>query len=118
MSKSLSEFADILDKAANHIDAVGWFQGALYNDFADPAKPLVTCQVCAIGAINMALHGTPQFPLTVPQGEPGAHEVADLMRSRIDGAEVSEWNDAEGRTQAEVTALMRETAAELRGGAA
>ncbi|MGW0837092.1 DUF6197 family protein [Streptomyces prunicolor] len=118
MSKSLPEFADILDKAADHIDTVGWFQGSLYNDFTDPDKPLAACQVCALGAINMALHGTPQFPLRGHEIRYEAHEVAELLKSRIGDDELAEWNDAEGRTQAEVTALMRETAAELRGGAA
>lgn len=114
MSRPLPEFADILDKAADHIDTVGWHQGRLYDD---AYTPLTACPVCAMGAINTALFGTPKFPLDMRRADCETYEVADLLRPRIGNAELAEWNDEEGRTQDEVTALMRETAAELRGGA-
>lgn len=115
MSRTLPEFADILDRAADHIDTVGWYQGRLYDD---AYTPLTACPVCAMGAINTALYGTPQFPAHLRRGSYGTYEVAELLRPRIGNAELAEWNDVPERTQAEVTALMRETAAELRGGAA
>lgn len=115
MSADLTAIADILDKAADHIDTVGWWQGSLYED---AYTPVTACPVCAMGAINMALHGTPKFPLEVRRCDYETYRVADFLRPRMGGSELAEWNDAEGRTQAEVTALMRETAAELRGGAA
>jgi hypothetical protein len=121
MSPSPSEIADVLDRAATHIDTVGWIQGDLYDSFTNPLKPLTQCRVCAIGALNMALHGTPQFqlPHDVKPDELTAHDVADAyLRSRIGGGELAEWNDTPGRAQGEVTALLRETAADLRGGAA
>lgn len=115
MNKAPSEIADILDKAADHIDKVGLFQGDLYDSYADPDKPVTECRVCAIGALNVALHGTPCFPLD--RHETTAHDVADYVREQINGIELAEWNDAEGRTQGEVTALFRQAAAGLRGGA-
>lgn len=115
MSKTLPELADVLDKAADHIDTVGWWQGSLYED---ASRPVTACPVCAMGAINMALYGTPQFPLQARRENYETYLVADLLRPRIGYSELADWNDVEGRTQAEVTALMRETATELRGGAA
>lgn len=115
MNKTRPELADVLDKAADHIDTVGWWQGSLYND---TYKPVTARPVCAMGAINMALYGTPQFPPLARRENYETYQVADLLKPRIGNSELSDWNDAEGRTQAEVTALMRETAAELRRGAA
>lgn len=117
MSANLPQIAAALDAAADHIDKVGWFQGDLYDDYTNPLRPLTECRVCAIGALNVALYGTPRFPAAVDRGALTAHDVADFLRSRHGGGELAEWNDAEGRTQAEVTGLLRATAAELRGGA-
>jgi hypothetical protein len=106
-----AEIADILDKAADHIETVGWFQGGLYDMYRDPAKPPTECRVCAMGAINVALHGSPLFP---PYGD-DAHDIAEYVERRLGAdAEMATWNDMPGRTQDEVTAVFRETAAELR----
>ncbi|KAB1146754.1 hypothetical protein F7R91_14335 [Streptomyces luteolifulvus] len=113
-----AEIADALDRAADHIDTVGWLQGDLYDDYAQHGKPLAECRVCAMGALNMALHGTPMFPLNLQPDELTAHDVAALVEQRIAGSELADWNDSRGRTQAEVTALLRETAADLRNGGA
>lgn len=119
MSENLTEIADILDRAADHIDTVGWLQGSLYGKH-EPTQPLTECRVCAIGALNMALYGSPSFALRDPApDEVTAHDVAEYLQgSRTTGLELAEWNDTEGRTQNQVTALLRETAAELRGAAA
>lgn len=117
MDKTRSEIADILDRAAAHIELVGWVQGVLYDDFTDPGVPLTECRVCAIGAINVALYGSPRFPMGADLDELMAHDVADFVRPNIDGAELADWNDFHAQSKDEVTALLRTTAAELRSGA-
>jgi hypothetical protein len=120
MSENLTVIADILDRAADHIDTVGWHQGEVYDPYQRPDKPTSECRVCALGAINVALHGSPQFPLgPKAEGALDAHGVAAYVERRLDyDDELATWNDMEGRTQDEVTAALREAAAELRGGAA
>lgn len=114
-----AEIAAILDKAADHIDKVGLFQGELYEGrYSTSATSLTECRVCAIGALNVALHGTPHFGLDLAANEVTAHDVADFyLRDRIGGVELAEWNDMPGRTQGDVTGLFRKAAADLRGGA-
>jgi hypothetical protein len=116
MSANLVAIADVLDLAAGHIDKFGWIQGDLWDVVAEREKPPSECPVCAMGALNMALHGTPRFPEVRP-GDLAAHDVADYLERRLDGTELADWNDAPERTRDEVTRLFRETAAELRGGA-
>jgi hypothetical protein len=119
MSANLTAVADILDKAANHIDTVGWHQGELYDRY-QAIESASECRVCMLGAINVALHGDPKFPIGRKiAGETDAHDVAAYIERRLAvDDDMATWNDAEGRTQAEVTAALRETAAELRGGGA
>lgn len=111
-----SEIAAILDRAADHIDAVGWWRGELYDHRQAATRPLLQCSVCAIGAINVALHGEPTFKMRLA-GEDvlDAHSVAAFVEQRLKvDDEIATWNDRPGRTQGEVTAALRETAAELR----
>ncbi|MFF2852600.1 hypothetical protein ACFVT5_40865 [Streptomyces sp. NPDC058001] len=116
MTDSL-KIAEILDRAADHIESVGWFQGELYDRYTDPSRPLAACRVCALGAINVALHGSPQFPVGRTLGGVDAHEVAEYVERGFENTELASWNDESGRTQDDVTAAFRGTAAELRGGA-
>ncbi|MEE6264968.1 MULTISPECIES: DUF6197 family protein [Streptomyces] len=105
----------ILDRAADHIDRVGWHQGSLY-DSTQSDEAVIDCRVCAIGAINVALHSTPNFPDV--QAEADAHDIAAAVEEFLglssEGADLPDWNDADGRTQAEVTAALRDTADSLR----
>ncbi len=113
---TITEIADILDRAADHIDTVGWYRGSLYDGEQSLGTPLARCRVCALGAINVAIHGSPVFPIGRAGEGIGAHDVAGYVdRRRTDGAELADWNDDVARTQAEVTAALRDTAAELRG---
>ena len=108
------EIADALDRAADHIETVGWLQGDLYDDYTDRGQPLTKCRVCAMGALNVALHGTPLFPLGLQDDDLTAHEVAEYVERSLNGVELADWNDAADRTQDDVTTLLRRTAAELR----
>ncbi|NUQ95330.1 MAG: hypothetical protein HOY79_01770 [Streptomyces sp.] len=116
MSENLAVIADVLDRAADHIDKFGWMQGDLWDLRADARLLPSQCPVCAFGSLNMALHGTPRFPELRP-GDLSSHDVADYVERRLGGVELADWNDDPHRTQAEVTALFRETASQLRGGA-
>ena len=117
MSESLAVIADFYDRAADHIDKVGWLQNELWDVSLEAARPPSECPVCAWGALNVALHGTPRFRVDYRLGELTVHDVARYVEERLRGVELADWNDVPERTQAEVTGLFRETARELRGGA-
>jgi hypothetical protein len=113
-----AEIADVLDKAADHIDAVGWHQGRLYDDAqADAGTPVDRCRVCLLGAVYAALQdGNPRAGVTAPRELTLAIAAEDAMENHLDGP-VIDWNDSRERTQAEVTAALRATAANLRSAA-
>ena len=75
------DIPSVLDRAADHIDRVGWHQGTLYDN---SELSLANCPVCALGAINVALHGEPTF---TDEG-PDAHDVADAVLDQIGRAHV------------------------------
>ena len=105
----------VLDQAADHIGRVGWHQGDLY-DPTQSDKALIDCRVCAVGAINVALHGTPDFPNV--DGEASAQEITTVIEDFLglagEGEDLPGWNDALGRTQAGVTSALRDAADFLR----
>lgn len=115
-----TQLADVLDKAATVIETNGWHRGYLYDDEqADEGTPLNSCRVCAIGAINTAVHGTPRFPTA--RGKSDTHEIAAAVERWLSldaGRELAEWNDDLTRTQDDVVRAFRDTAAELRAGEA
>jgi hypothetical protein len=83
--------AEVLEAAANLIDEYGWGQG--WHE----RSPLVG--LCALGAISMV---------------EGCHGgAAEILHATV-GGHVHHWNDAPGRTAADVTSTMRATAAVLR----
>lgn len=88
--------ADRLDLAAAEIDARGWRQGAGGGR-----------TVCARDAYVIAIQG---------DGERTGYGLTALsLHLGLRATEsIPDWNDANGRTQAEVTAAMRDTARDLR----
>jgi hypothetical protein len=94
----VSAFADKLREARTLIER-GWTQGVSARDCngnpIDPAEPHAA-SFCTVGAISRA------FDFDYDESCP-AH---DLMARVVDGAWVDKWNDAPGRTQAEVLAAF------------
>lgn len=119
-----AQAAKDLRASAEHIGYVGWTQGRLVD--SSKAVDENECPVCALGSINWAAHGNPQgFPAPGPDGNPDldAWEAADV---RFDMAEmalalqvgapsysIALWNDAPGRSKAEVVSAMLAAAAAL-----
>ena len=102
--------ADICDKAADIIAANGHCRSYLYDTKqAAGGTPLTECRVDLIGAINIALYGTPRYTGT---GLGAAAEQALL--ERIPGPSIVTWNDTKGRTKHDAIALLRDTATALR----
>lgn len=96
------EIADILDKAADLIEPEGrWIQGE-YHDHRDG----ISCW-CAMGAVARVMQ----------ENEADAEYLLDRQASLIGftSMDLEEFNDAEGRAQAEVVAKLREAAAKARG---
>jgi hypothetical protein len=86
--------SEVLDRAADYIDKHGWCQGTGEDDGA----------VCAAEAIGIA-------------GDYRSDDLAYLVEKLIpdnasgpDWIWLYQWNDMPGRTQEEVTSLLRNTA--------
>lgn len=104
--------AEVLEAAASLIEPEGaWTQGAYYRDangreiYADRRE--AAC-FCALGAIRIAGDYD-------ASGLPDLNPAAQVLEGVLDtGVGIHEWNDAPGRTQAEVVAKLREAAAVAR----
>ncbi len=104
-----NDVAETLDKARALIEK-GWTQGASARGKSkrqvELNSPSAVC-FCASGAINRA---APRFG--------GVYAAASEALKRAIGQRfIVAWNDAEGRTQAEVIQAFKEAAALARAGA-
>jgi hypothetical protein len=92
--------AEIIDKAADHIDRHGWFG-------CEGRAPGSYCIATAINAIERGGNECVAFVAM----------ARALGGKNVDGArvfDITRWNDAPGRTKAEATSAMRAVAATLR----
>lgn len=91
--------AEVCDAAADAIDRVGWCQGVMVDGLG---------RMCAAGAVREVARSTPEYRLTLDAlvaqlgARPGHHD------------RLAAYNDAAGRRQREVVALLRRTAGSLR----
>lgn len=93
--------ADYLNKAADILNLRGWIQGRVQNEAGD---------VCAIGALcHVAAVDDQPLPTVAFDS---TEIIAQGVFYRVAGVNISVYNDAEGRTKAEVQAKMRWVAAE------
>ena len=102
----MTTIRDILNRAAELVEH-GWTQGAY--EFTENSKTYY----CLVGAIGRA-----QEIFSVPGRQEAYKAIGDRLRKdhglpKLDP--ISRWNDAPGRTQAEVVALLREVASECQG---
>ncbi len=106
--------ADDLDKAADVITERGWCQG-------EPQD--ASGQLCAIGAINIAVLGRASVVADgvaydgyakLDSSQRGALVAHEMLRATIE-TEIVSWNDDEGRTKGEVVAALRAAAKKARG---
>jgi len=104
------EKADVCDKAAQVIETNGHCRRYLYDTKqAAGGTKLADCRVDIIGAINIAIGGTPRYAGT------GLGAVVErALLQRIPEACITDWNDTKGRTKADAITLLRDTAAALR----
>ncbi|KAB1146763.1 hypothetical protein F7R91_14380 [Streptomyces luteolifulvus] len=110
-----AEIALTLDAAADHIESVGYCKKYLYSvRQAENGLPLDKCEVDIIGAINVAVHGTPRHV----GGDPLTWAAEKALNASIDAPSVAAWCDYRGNGKAKAIALLRDTAASLRGEAA
>lgn len=100
--------AEILVQAADLIEERGWNQGDYVNDCGG---------LCTFGALYIAVGLTPAFIRTDEADQRAlaaltvVDEAAQALRQHV-GRDVgiSEWNDAPGRTKAEVVTALRAAA--------
>lgn len=107
--------ANVLEKAAVHLERVGHHKGYLYDEKQAKGTALESCRVCAVGSILAAAYGKPRYP--------AADDRADATDTAIDAMEltvgqpVPVWNDEPARTQDDVITALKATAASLRDAA-
>jgi hypothetical protein len=105
-----TEIADVLDKARAHIVRVGFCKKYLYNTRQNRnGLPLDRCEVDVIGAINVAIHGTPLHPVT-----PLNAAVEKAIEARIDAPSLATWCDYKGNGKQQALDLLRDSADRLR----
>jgi hypothetical protein len=106
--------AKVLRSAASYLERYGWIQGAYYYD---ATAATFTPAACMVGAIGMVCYGGPVEAPAQHFDDPGYldFEEAVLHLDRYllvaDGTEAYEFNDAKGRTAAEVIDALRKAAA-------
>lgn len=106
---------ELLDKAADYIDTHGWNQGGYEN--------YETGEVCAAGAICKAFESS--YAVTTNLDEELVQSAFEAVDNQLEGfsklpyplkhQNIASYNDTPGRTQGEVTDLLRTTAKKLRG---
>ena len=108
-----ADIADVLDRAADHIDRVGWTQGDWCE--ATPGLRPEESPVDADSALAVAVGAAPFTPGSglTPAQAVAYHAAMNALHRHIRGGLIA-WNDKPGRTQAEVTAVMRAAAASQR----
>lgn len=110
-----ADIAALCDKAADHIETVGFCKHYLYSvRQAENGLPLDKCEVDVIGAINVAVHGTPRHV----GGDPLTWATEKAITARIEAPSVAAWCDYKGNGKAKAIALLRDTATALRKEAA
>lgn len=109
-----TEAANILEKAATHLNRVGLNKGYLYDEAQARGTALESCRVCAIGAVLAAAYGKPRYPADELETLAGATDLAiEALETQV-GAPPPVWNDEDDRTVDEVAAAMTAAAASLR----
>jgi hypothetical protein len=102
----------VLRDAALYLERHGWIQGAYY----DATSQTFTPAACMVGAIGMVCYGGPVDAPAQHFDDPGFldFEEAVLHLDRYllaeDGSESYEFNDARGRTVADVLHVLRQAA--------
>ncbi|WP_394436181.1 DUF6197 family protein [Streptomyces sp. SGAir0957] len=106
-----ADVAAVLDLAADTIKANGFCKHYLYNTRqAAGGTDLDRCQVDAIGAINIAVHGTPRHV----GGDPLTHAAEQAVEARIDAPSLAAWCDYPGNGKQAAIDLLTSTADALR----
>lgn len=108
----MSEEAKVaLLEAANVIEAQGWTQGYYWDE--EQARDGVSkhlCRVCAMGALHIAIYGSPDTRALQEQQGGVLSDCLQAIRKVIGRAMIAAWNDDDGRTEEEVVSALRRAA--------
>ena len=107
------EAADVLEKAATHLERVGHHKGYLYDETQAEDTAIDSCRVCAIGSILAAAYGEPRYPALDTLRAAVTDTAIDAMEETV-GTPVPVWNDEPERTVDDVLTALTATAARLR----
>lgn len=105
------QVADVLDTARAHIIRYGFCKKYLYDTRQVQAgRRIDQCAVDLVGALNVAVHGT---PLALGR-DPLVQAAEKALAARITAPSVTAWCDYRGHGKAEAISLLRDTADWLR----
>jgi hypothetical protein len=97
---------EILRGAKAVLQERGWYQGNYYNEGkAGFGIPVEECEVCLMGAINVAAGGSPDH-IGIESG--AVHEyITSILKARHESrVKVAYWNDLKKRRVEDVLALL------------
>ncbi|MEV0185251.1 hypothetical protein AB0I54_39160 [Streptomyces sp. NPDC050625] len=101
----------VLDQAAHVIEGNGFSRHYLWDTRQhDTGTPIDQCRVDIAGALAITLHGSPTYA-----GSPAVHKIEPLLVNRIPAPRLAAWHTHPGIGQKQATALLQDTARELRG---
>jgi hypothetical protein len=108
----LAQIRSHLRHAARIIRRNGLHQGHFYDyDQRDNGTPEDECRVCALGAVNTAVAGSPSSRLSRDDVRAVVNHLNAYAATVLGEVTVPEWNDQDGRTVEQVALLLRRAAA-------
>ena len=104
------EAVPVLLNTAKIIEANGWTGHFLWDTRQHAAgTPLEFCRVDIVGALAIALHGSPTYA-----GTPAVRKVEELLVDRIPAPSLAAWYTHPGVGERQALTLLHRTADELR----
>lgn len=110
-----AQLADLIDRAANKLDDLGWTQSKLWegSDGVEPQR-YSSGAVCAVGALILAAGGIEEVDEQRRDVIMARDAIETILESEWDETDLAEWNDESTREKAEVIDVFRTTARSLR----
>ncbi|HLT09644.1 MAG TPA: hypothetical protein VK028_02405 [Micromonosporaceae bacterium] len=106
-----ADIANVLDQAADHIETAGFHKKYLYSVRQySTGLPIERCAVDLVGAINVAVHGTPRHV----GGSPLTWAAEQAVVTRTTAPSLAAWCDYPHASKTTALALLRDTADALR----
>jgi hypothetical protein len=109
-AETIRDAIPVYEQAAGVLEANGFHRHYLWDTRqAAAGTPLELCRVDVVGALAIALHGSPTYAAT-----PAVRKVEQFLVDRVPAPSLATWCSRPGVDQRAAVALLRGTADELR----